>query len=59
MRRFVMGFVVGLMLGGAGVAVAAQIIGSNGYLVGWDVRVKGQRICSDPFVWVATKEIEC
>lgn len=39
--------------------VDTRVIGGNGYLMGYDVVVNGETICSDPFVWTVTKEIEC
>jgi hypothetical protein len=38
---------------------AAALVGSTGYLMGWTVTKDGDEICSMPFVWTATKEIDC
>lgn len=59
MRKFWLGVAVGLALGTSTTAVAAQLVGDTGYLMGWDVEVNGERVCSDPYVWTVTKEIEC
>ena len=59
MRKFLMGLATGLFLGVVATASAAQIVGSTGYMMGWDIQKDGDTICSDPYVWTATKEIEC
>ena len=59
MRKFGAGLAIGLLLGMAGTSVAAQMVGGTGYLMGWDVEKDGDTICSDPFIWPGTKEIEC
>lgn len=57
MRKFAFGFITGLLLGFAG-PVAAAIVGPR-YLLGWSVTKDGDEVCSDPFIWPATREIEC
>jgi|GEM_PF-1496797 hypothetical protein len=38
----------------------AKVVGDNGYLMGWDVvDQNSEKLCSDRYVWVSTKEIEC
>lgn len=60
MRRFLIGLLLGLFLGVAVSASAAAMYGRAGYLLGWDViNADNDTICSDPFVWTATKEIQC
>jgi hypothetical protein len=59
MKQFIAGAVVGLGLGIAITAHAAVIAGDNGYALGWTVEKNGQEVCDAPFVWIATKEIEC
>lgn len=59
MKKFILGFVLGLLFGVVTVAYAAKIVGNDGYLIEWDVKYKGEIICSDPFIWVSIKEIDC
>lgn len=59
MKRFIAGALFGLFLGVTVTAAAAQIVGNNGYLIGWDVEINGEVVCRDPYVWVSTKEIDC
>ncbi len=59
MKRFICGLIVGLCLGVAISAAAAKIVGDTGYLFGWDVTVGGETVCSDPYIWTSTHEIEC
>ena len=59
MRKFMTGLILGLMLGTVVPAAAASIVGGTGYLIGWDVIKDGRTICYTPFIWTATREIEC
>jgi hypothetical protein len=60
MRPFVLGLAFGFLLGltGAGLA-AVKVAGDDDYLKGWEVVVKGKKACTDPYVRVSSKEIEC
>ena len=53
MKRFVAGLLLGLTLGGA------AVVWADGYMFGWEVTKDGRTICEDPYIWRATKEIEC
>ena len=59
MRKFGLGLALGLAIGFAGTASAANLIGSSGYLMGWTVTVDGDEVCDSPYAWSSTKEIEC
>lgn len=60
MGKFVAGLALGLAIGTATSAVAAKMVGDSGYLFGYDVKVEGETICSDPWVWRSgINEIEC
>ena len=60
MKHLAWGVALGLLLGltGAGLA-AVKVTGADDYLKGWEVVVKGKKVCTDPYVRVSTKEIEC
>lgn len=60
MKQFALGLAFGFLLGltGAGLA-AVKVAGDDDYLKGWEVVVKGKKACTDPFVRVTSKEIEC
>lgn len=57
--RFIFGLTVGIALGSAGTALAAQLVGNPGFLIGWEVTKDGETICSDPHAWPGIQEIEC
>ena len=59
MRNYILGVATGLLLGAAGTALAAQIVGNSGYLLGWEVELNGETVCSDPYVWPTLKQLEC
>lgn len=60
MKRFGLGFILGLTVGSAVAAWAApSLVGGNGFLWGWTVTVGTRAFCEDPFVWYGTREIEC
>jgi hypothetical protein len=58
MKNFVLGLMLGLSVALGAHAWAAQVL-AQGYLTGWDVMHKGERVCTTPFVWEAIREIEC
>ena len=59
MGRFLAGIVVGLFLASVTVVSAQSVVGGSGFLTGWTITKDGSEICSDPYVWDATQEIEC
>lgn len=59
MRDFMTGLSVGLLLGVAAPVTAATLVGGTGYLSGWTVTKNGDEICYMPYIWTATKEIDC
>ena len=59
MKRLAIGFIIGLAAGAAAPVAAATLVGNTGYLFGWSVTKDGEDICYMPFVWTATREIEC
>lgn len=60
MRKFLTGVAVGLAMGTATTAFAAKMVGDSGYLFGYEVKVDGETVCSDPWIWTGgINEIEC
>lgn len=59
MKKFSVGFITGLLIGGAVPVAAATVVGGTGYLFGWTVTKDGDEICDAPFIWTATREIDC
>ena len=59
MRKYLIGFAVGIMLGASASASAAMMLGQSGYLSGWTVTKDGEEVCYMPYVWFSTKEITC
>ena len=59
MKKYLIGFICGMVFGVTGSVFAAKIVGGNGYLMGWDVSVGGEQVCRDPFIWPTLREIEC
>lgn len=59
MRRYLVGFIAGLATGAALSAFAARMVGGDGHLSGWEVHVDGEEVCSDPYIYTSTREIEC
>jgi hypothetical protein len=58
MSRFVVGLIIGLLLGTSVSAYAAGCFGS-GSAYGWTVTKDGDEVCSDPDINTSSKEIEC
>jgi hypothetical protein len=58
MARFV-GVAVGLAPGLGGTAKAANIVGGDSFLSGWDVGKNGEVVCKDPWAVTANKLIDC
>lgn len=59
MKRYLVGFVFGVLFGTMASAYAVSILGNNGYVIGWIVTADGEEICHDPYIYVGTREIEC
>ena len=59
MKRFVLGIVVGLLLGSSVVAGYAATTCGSGVLKGWTVRNIGKKVCDDPAVNADMREIYC
>jgi len=59
MKRFILGFITGLACAITLAVSAAKIVGSDGYMIGWDVNIDGETACSDPWISPSTQEIEC
>jgi hypothetical protein len=58
MWKFLAGVSIGIVLGSAMAATAAGLFG-EGYLSGWTITKDGEEVCSDPYAWAESKELEC
>jgi hypothetical protein len=59
-RKFISGFAFGAILAVGVTGWAAEnSLTEMGYLIGWSVSSHGKDVCSTPFIWPATREIEC
>ena len=59
MSKFMIGLALGLTVGVAGSAAAAEIVGRSGFLNGWTVTKRGKEVCFMPYIWISLREIEC
>lgn len=59
MHKYLIGFLAGALFSLSATSFAARLVGDVGYLFGWSVTVDGEEVCDDPYIWTATKEIEC
>lgn len=61
MSKLLTGIALGFVLGASLTsAVAAGVFGGPGFMFGWHVVGEdGDVVCSDPYVWPVTREIEC
>lgn len=59
MRKYITGFILGLVVGTVAPVTAASLVGGTGYLSGWTVTKDGDEICYMPYVWTSIREIEC
>ena len=59
MRKFFFGLLLGLGVGIAGTAFAADVTGLDSVLIGWEVQKGDEVVCKDPWAAVATKQISC
>ena len=59
LKRYAIGFLVGMLVGTAASALAVNFVGGNGYLINWSVMQEGVEICRNPYVQVTYREIEC
>lgn len=59
MAKFVLGLVLGLAVGLTATAAAANIVGTDSFLSGWDVIRKEEVVCKDPWVNTAQRRLEC
>ena len=58
MKQFFAGIILGLAIG-ASASAGAAVCAGTGYALGWEVQKDGETLCSDPYIWAGTKEIEC
>ncbi|MFC5500567.1 hypothetical protein ACFPOE_23695 [Caenimonas terrae] len=59
LKRYAIGFFVGILVGMAASVAAASLVAGNRYLVNWTVPQDGDEICRHPYIRVGVREIEC
>lgn len=59
MRKFFVGMVAGAAIACTAPLAAQKMVGRDGYLLGWTVNKDGEEVCSDPWIWTGTMEIDC
>ncbi|HEY2356209.1 MAG TPA: hypothetical protein VGH86_02070 [Phenylobacterium sp.] len=61
MRQLGLGLLLGLVFGGCGMALAHPLETRDGdhYQMGWTVLLRGDVVCTDPWVRPEEREIEC
>jgi len=60
MRSFIFGVILGASIALPVTVFAGGVwAGGAGFMMGYDVVIDGETVCHDPYIWPATREIEC